>query len=117
MNDLKCALREGDPIADEPRMSANDVQRMRAIVLAAVAQPENIAGWWPQPLVVAATIVFACGLGIIVGRRLPPLETRARVAVDERAPVRRQLQFETKGGTRVIWVINSELDLGKDPLP
>ena len=118
MNDLRHALRDGDPLVQDPGMSAADVQRMRTAVLATAAQPRSSMGWWPQPVVVTATLILACGAGIVLGRRFPPrIETAARVGVEATAPVRRQLQFETKGGTRVIWVLNSELDLGKDPLP
>ena len=117
MNDLRQALRDADPLGREPGMSAADTQRMRAMVLAAAAQPHDGSGWWPQPAVVAATLILAAGAGMILGQRFPsPVETASPAAVAA-APVRRQLQFETRGGTRVIWVLNSELDLGKDPLP
>jgi hypothetical protein len=117
MNDLRQALRERDPVGQEPSMSASDVQRMRATVLSAAGQLHERGGWWPQPIVVAATLILACGAGIMLAHRFPAREIPGPAAVEASAPVRRQLQFETKGGTRVIWVLNSELDLGKDPLP
>jgi len=114
---LRERLREGDPVGQEPGMSADDVRRMRAAVLATASSARSNHGWWPQPIVVVATLILACSAGIMLGYRLPRREIPDPAAVQEPTAVRRQLQFETRGGTRIIWVLNSELDLGKDPLP
>jgi hypothetical protein len=68
--------------------------------------------WWPHPLSIAATIALTLAAGITVGRLLPPRETlREAPAIAQAADAtgaRRQLQFATPGGTRVIWVFDPE---------
>jgi hypothetical protein len=68
--------------------------------------------WWPHPLAIAATVVLTMAAGVVAGRRLPPpREAPAIARADAAAPAaRRQLQFATPGGTRVIWVFNPEFE-------
>jgi hypothetical protein len=69
--------------------------------------------WWPHPLSIAATIALTLAAGITVGRLLPPprempREARAIAQAADATGARRQLQFATPGGTRVIWVFDPE---------
>ena len=115
MNDWRTHLREALRDDDADRLSPRDRLIMRRVVVEAVTA-ERDAGvpfsWW-RPLAVGAVLALMVASGVVVGRRIP-------VAVDEHAGVvqsvpdageRRQVQFSTPGGTRIIWVFNSDLDL------
>lgn len=112
MKDLTTVLREGDPAAGEA-MSAAEVNAIRRRVLNALRQPDGLSFDWQRPLAVAAAVALTLGAGIAAGRRMPPAD--AMSVAGERVPVegngRRQLQFATPGGTRIIWVFDPEFDL------
>jgi hypothetical protein len=55
---------------------------------------------------VAATVAATLLAGVLIGRRLPH-DDLPRAS----EPARRQVQFDTPGGTRIIWVINPDFDL------
>ena len=117
MNEIGRLLREGDPLAGEPSLSAADIQQMRRAVVAA-AVSSRPAPWWPHPIVVAATIALTLTASVVLGRWLPPApadgDGRAATQVPASSvpePARRQLQFATPGGTRIIWVFNSDFTL------
>jgi hypothetical protein len=110
--DLGPLLRESDPIAAAPAMPADEAQRMRRLVVAEVDRPAP--AWWPRPIAVAATVAGMLAGGVAVGTRLPGRPPAPRAgAVVAPAPVapRRQVQFATPGGTRIIWVIDPDFDL------
>jgi hypothetical protein len=113
MTDWREELLAGDPIAAEPELSSADVDAIRRVVLTAapVRRP------WPAGFVVA----LACSLSILAAgsvwivRQTPqprgePPTTGSSAAMDYQPsdqPERRQVQFATPGGTRVIWVLES----------
>ena len=118
MDALKAALGGGDPVAREPGLSAAEVDTMRRAVVAA-AENHAPAPFWPRPMFLAATVAVTIVVGIVLGAGLPPVKTRiekrplaARLAPSEPATPttqvaeRRQLQFATPGGTRIIWVFD-----------
>jgi hypothetical protein len=111
MKTWQTLLREGDPAADA-RLPASDADRMRRVVVAAAREPAPSPFPWYQPLAMAALVVIMIGLGGVIGNRAdwevpPPSVIRGSDDDGER----RQLQFATPGGTRIIWVFNSEFDL------
>src|SRR5262245_66349938 len=112
MKDIGRLLRDGDLVALEPEMSAADVQAMRRAVLAALATTDRATSRWPGPLLAGAAVSAALAAGVFVGlrsqapRRLP-METALTYASDGEG-ARRQLQFAAPGGTRIIWVFDSE---------
>jgi hypothetical protein len=118
VNRLREALGDGDPIAREGGLSSAEVDRMRRVVVAAAATDRETA-FWPRPMFVAATLAATLLVGIIGGSRLPRSET-ARHAVTTASTTdaasalqvaeRRQLQFATPGGTRIIWVFDREFN-------
>jgi hypothetical protein len=129
MKDWQSRLREGDPGADAV-MSAGDVRRIRAAVIAAtrqaqVRQPLS----WPRAFVVTATVlVMVCASMLAALQRNTrqidnPVDGVIKVAAntgEEVADVssgeRQQLHFRTPGGTRIIWVFDSEFEV-KGALP
>jgi hypothetical protein len=124
MADWRTVLREVDARSEEDRLSPEETEAMRRVVLAtsSTTAPEP-KGWsWMPPMFVAATVVAMIAVGIVAVRRFdhsvppePPSTAQADVspgisAADVVVP-NRQLQFLTPGGTRIIWVFNSEFDL------
>jgi hypothetical protein len=127
MSDWRSAMREAAGQEQQDHLSAEEAQAMRRVVVAAVrdAAPDRAASpWTGRRVLVAATIVVVISVGIATGLRLD-LSNRqpsATPVVPEAVPVdttntahattpNRQLQFVTAGGTRIIWVFNSDLDL------
>ena len=117
MDDLHAALIDGDPIAHEPGLCPEDADAIRRAVVAAAETIESTAAWWPRPLFLATTVAATILIGIALGARLPRPDTRAstqtRSALASSAAEtdeRRQLQFATPGGTRIIWVFDPEFN-------
>jgi hypothetical protein len=102
-------LRQHDPGAR--RMDADAAARMRDTVVRAVRGAAPPARTWPMRVALAAFACFVLMLSIFGTQR--PLE----VAPDRALPVagteRRQIQFATPGGTRIIWEINPNFTLGE----
>jgi hypothetical protein len=124
MTDWRAALREADARDENDQLSPDEAESMRRAMLAAApARVPERAGWpWTRPMFVAATLVAIITVGIVVGRRVDvpaPQETTTTVPGQSNPEARaaetdvpnRQLQFLTPGGTRIIWVFNSEFDL------
>jgi hypothetical protein len=104
-------LRKGDPIGREPTLGEDEVARMRRAVLGAErARPPRFR---TAQVVVAALLSLVVGLGAWVQRfdpsRNPPAEPV--LGAPAAAGERRQLQFATPGGTRVIWVFDSNFNV------
>jgi hypothetical protein len=98
---------------DAAPLPPDDVQAMRRTVIAATRATRPVAGWG-RPLAIAATVCLMIGLGAAAGWRFESSHAPARVSSGEIAPAaaeQLQLQFATPGGTRIIWVFNSDLDL------
>ena len=114
---------------EQDQLSADEAQAMRRVVVAAVgdAAPARASSpWMRRPVLVAATIVAVISVGIATGLHLDltnrPEQPQTTQLMHEAAPVEttapadasapsRQLQFVTAGGTRIIWVFNSDLNL------
>ena len=112
-------LRAGDPLRAEPGMSPREINAMRRTVVAAAERSAQSPAWWPPMLAVVATA--AAMVIAVVGARVrehdrpapaPQRSAGASTAAADSAPTagRRQLQFATPGGTRVIWVFDPEFN-------
>jgi hypothetical protein len=114
MKDVGDLLREGDPIAREGGMSAADIGRMRRAVVSAADHESAMTAWWPRPILIAATVAVTIVAGVIVGHRLPSRDAAGDGTAGEpssrtaASAERRQLQFASPGGTRIIWVFDPE---------
>ena len=109
-------LRDGDPLADAPALPPEEVQRLRRTIVAASGKPGPI--WSPHPLMVGVTVAATLAAGVVIGQRLPrqaPLRAGSVEQPGGGEPdfgnARRQVQFDTPGGTRIIWVIDPDFDL------
>ena len=110
MTDVVKWLRAADPLVHEPERSHIEVAAMRRAVLAAADQQHAAATPWPSALLVATTVAATLVGGVTIGRWFPPREpeaARSGGSVPENGR-RQQLQFATRGGTRVIWVFDPE---------
>jgi hypothetical protein len=119
MKNLADILREGDPAAD-CELSTMQVDAMRRTMLDAARRPDVVRTPWHQPLAMATMVALMIAAGIVAGRRWAIDIDNARPHPDTvRTPPaeqRRQLQFSTPGGTRIIWVFDPEFTI-KETLP
>jgi hypothetical protein len=112
MTTLREHLTTGDPVRLEPGLSSLEIDTMRRRVVQAATS--HRAGTWTITMTLALALVVVVGLGVTVTRATwdlatPRLPSPARTSTAH--PSRRQLQIETPGGTRVIWVFNPDLEL------
>lgn len=118
MDDLSARLRAADPLTTESGLSAVDAAAIRRRVVAAADRQATAVASWPRPLFVAATIAVTISVGVAIGGGFTRPDTRASYS---RAPApraqlttslaeRRQLQFATPGGTRIIWVFDPDFN-------
>jgi hypothetical protein len=114
--DIGARLRAADPLTRDPAMSQTEVEAMRRAIVAAADRSAESPSWFPPLLALVAT---AAALVIaVVGARMreAPRDAGRRTAAtapgDTSAPAsgKRQLQFATPGGTRVIWVFDPEFN-------
>jgi len=116
-------LREGDPLVDDPGLSPGQRVAMRRTTLARVPERPNL--FWPQlspALSVAALLALALGaawwpsathesqpIPLPRGETTLTLDTpsaRTEPLGVGNALETRKIQFETPGGTLVVWVLN-----------
>lgn len=102
---LREILRRGDPARP---MTREEADRIRGVVLREAARSEAPAparSHWGMVLALASTVVLAVGLGwglFFVRPEAPEVIAHPR-----------QIQFETPGGTRIIWVLRPEENLSR----
>lgn len=118
MKDIRTLLVEADPVRTEPGLSEADAERMRRVIVSAPRTIQREPAFWPRALAVAAAVVLMVAGGTFVGGRLPdpaPGVTETTVAPAE-AGERRQVQFATPGGTRIIWTLDPDFKM-REALP
>lgn len=115
MKSLRILLREGDPVEREPALTPDDVERMRRTVLASAvsARPRD----WTMRVALAAALSLLVGVGAWLGhattrqRTVPQLPAGPDRTAAAQGDSKRQVQFATPGGTRIIWVFDSNFDV------
>ena len=127
MSHWKDRLRDADE-ALARELSREDAQRLRKTVLAAMAAPT--ARRWPLSFTViagsltaaSAALVLSTAMGSSVpapaGGSAPATAAAGNASSAQPAEdgERRQLQFATPGGTRIIWVFDTDFEV-KGTLP
>lgn len=114
MTNIRALLTEADPLRSDPGLSDIDAARMRSVILSTGREAQPALVFWPSALAIAAVVILMVVVGGIAGRRLPARETAVSVdiaVVPADAGERRQVQFATPGGTRIIWTLDPEFQL------
>ena len=113
-DDIGARLRAADPLRHDPAMSPQEIDAMRRAVVAAADRREEPLSWFPPLLALVATaaalVIAVVGARMRETPRTPAGGASAESAVPSPAGGRRQLQFATPGGTRVIWVFDPEFN-------
>jgi hypothetical protein len=112
MKNLRAVLDAADPLRDEPALAIPDVREMRRRILGAAETSSFLSV--PRALPVAALVVMMVVAGVAAGRRLTAPPVPAVGDVVDFLPAggeRRQVQFATPGGTRIIWTIDPNFQL------
>jgi hypothetical protein len=126
MKDLRSILKESDPLRHEPPLSEGDAARMRRAVVNAAGK-EHPAPLWRGALAFAAIVLLLVAVGRLAGPfdsrggnrslRTAPAPRSAERTAPHTAPAvagqveRRQVQFATPGGTRIIWTLDPEFKI------
>lgn len=117
---LDALLKQGDPASDETAPSSEDIAQMRRTVLNALPERRRRIRWFP---IAAATAALALAVVLITPARLDrqaadnPTPTAGSETVDSGTATadagsrRQQVQFATESGTRIIWVLDPDLNL------
>lgn len=113
-DELTAFLRRGDPAASES-MPAHEVAALRARLEEALGRRPRSAprlAW----AALAGAAALALAVGLLLPRRAPQSSVPPAAAPAATAPagplaIDRQLQFETAAGTRIVWVLSSDLNL------
>jgi hypothetical protein len=103
-SNLSERLQEGDPLAKEPAIPADHVEEMRRAVMVSRRAAPPATAHLGRALIVAAVALAAVVVAFVgsIGR---PAQDRGTPAPDAPSE-QRQIQFETPGGTRIIWLLN-----------
>jgi hypothetical protein len=80
---LRQALRQGDPAAQEPGLTADEVHTMRRTVLTAIPEPRRPMAWFPL-VATGAAALLALALAVAFWHRSPvpdsPVQAPVRMA-------------------------------------
>jgi hypothetical protein len=111
MTDLRRLLQAGDPAEHEPSMPSEAVDRIRyAMFRVRAARPPHRIRLMGIAATVAVSVVAGVGIWVVRPASVSPTQpgsvTIAPV-VNAMPSERRQIQFATPGGTRVIWVLET----------
>jgi len=119
MTDLTRLLQDADPVREDGRLEPDAAQEIRQTVLAALREESPTRTPWHRPFALAAVALLFIALGTMAGHRVltrrVPVPPAADLAVvdGQGEGERRQLQFSTPGGTRVIWIFDDNLRLNQ----
>ena len=102
-------LRENDP-GVEP-MPAEIAIHMREVIVRAGRTSAAAAPVWPMRFALAAFACLVLMMSIVGTAR--SIEPGPGVVAPMAGSERRQIQFATPGGTRIIWEINPDFTLGE----
>jgi hypothetical protein len=107
-------LRRGDPAASES-MPDHEVAALRARLEEALARRPRPAPQLAWAALAGAAVLALAAVLLLPMRapqsNVPPASAPAPAAAAAPAAIDRQLQFETASGTRIVWVLSSDLNL------
>jgi hypothetical protein len=119
MTDLNTLLKNGDPVREDEGLSPVDAKRMRRVVVAATLEPSPSRTPWLRPFAFTAVGALVVIVAAIAGDRAivrqawtpAPIDPSTTLGEGAGGGERRQLQFSTPGGTRIIWIFDQNLRL------
>src|SRR4051794_24070192 len=104
MKTLADRMREEDPLAHDPGLSEDDSAALRRRIVheASVCRARRFG--WREPLTLVGALALLMMAAMVTDNR-PLVRVPEADSVVPPAPnaERRQLQFSTPGGTRIIW--------------
>jgi hypothetical protein len=111
MNDWRQMLRAHDPATE--RLGASAAAHIRGVVVRAASGPP-LRATWSMHVALAAFASVVLALSVFgTARRM---DTSQPGLTPDAPHERRQIQFATPGGTRIIWELNPDFTL-KETLP
>jgi hypothetical protein len=101
--------------AEDETLSDDAALAMRRVVVAAVSADAEAPYSWRNPLAVGAALALTVASGLVAGLRIPVpvVDPGVMMPREPDAGERRQVQFATPGGTRIIWTIDPEFRLSE----
>jgi hypothetical protein len=110
MKDLTHRLRDADPLRHEPGLPSDSRDAMRRAIVAAAEPDTPRHPHWRAPVALAAMAVIAV-MGVAAAHRFADDRQRREAAGAQAEPAPTQVQFQTPGGTRIIWTIDPSFQL------
>jgi len=117
--DVRRLLNDGDPLRDDGGLAPVDAERMRRVIVSAAHDSASVGTPWLRPFAITAVGALLVVVGTMTGHRVRVGPVPAPGTPEPLAAVggsagdgeRRQLQFATPGGTRIIWIFDQNLRL------
>jgi hypothetical protein len=121
--DVRKLLNDGDPLRPDggnaASLSTVDAERMRRIIVSAALESQPSRAPWLRPFAMAAVAALLVVVGTMTGHQVIVQPASAPGAPEPLSTIdtsggdgdRRQLQFATPGGTRIIWIFDQNLRL------
>ena len=122
--DVRKCLNDGDPLrldgGEAAGLSTVDAERMRRVIVAAALESRPSRAPWLRPFAMAAVAALLVVVGTMTGHQVIVEPAPAAGTPEPLAAIggsggdiddRRQLQFSTPGGTRIIWIFDQNLRL------
>jgi hypothetical protein len=106
-SDLNTRLREADPLAVEAELLPEHVEGMRTRVMAARTIAPRRPSLFGHPVLLVAAAALVVVVVALVGS-LGQIGPETSPPTPASASARRQIQFETPGGTRIIWSLDPD---------
>ena len=119
LNDVRTLLKDGDPLREGEGLAPVDAERMRRVIVSAAHESAPMRTPWLRPFAITGVGALLVVVGTMAGDRMMVGPVRAPATPESLAVAggsggdgeRRQLQFATPGGTRIIWIFDQSLRL------
>ena len=116
MNEIREWLRANDPLRDDPCLSEEHVHNIRQRLFQEAQQPTASASRdWRRPVIAVFALAVLGAFGVVSMREPASVPEPGLPQGSDFAPTpgKRQLHFLAPGGTRIIWTVNDNLNLGR----
>ena len=107
--DLRAWLRAGDPAGDDPGLNPEQATRIRQRAVAATS--ESQIGRPLLPLAALAAAAALAWLLLLPHESIPPNPPGTMSPQASDTSERRQIQFTTARGTRIVWTLDPDFEL------